>query len=282
MARVWIITGASRGLGWAFAEAAAASGDTVVATARNVEMLAPLVKTYGDKLVPMTLDVNSKAACDALVADVVKKFGKVDILVNNAGYGLRGAVEEVTEAQARAQIETNLFGALWMTQAVLPHMRAAKSGHILQISSMGGQVAFGALGLYHASKWGLEGFTESLAQEVAPYGIKVTIVEPGGFRTDWSGSSMTHATQMEAYSHLMGRTPPPPGTPPRLPAGDPVKAATALMEVVNSPEPPLRILFGVMAMDMVTGAYQRRLAEAEKWKAVAHSTEWTEPESAKS
>lgn len=274
MARVWIITGASRGLGWAFADAAATSGDTIVSTARNTGMLAELAKTHGERIVPMTLDVNSKADCDALVAEVIKRFGKIDILVNNAGYGLRGAIEEVTENQVRDQMETNFFGAFWMTQAVLPHMREAKAGHILQISSMGGQIALPGLGAYHASKWALEGFTESLVQEVGPFGIKVTIVEPGGFRTDWGGSSMTHATQMQVYGHLPGRNP---NAPRGLAGGDPVKGAAALMQVVNSPEPPLRAVFGVRAFDMVQEAYHRRLAEWDKWKVLARSTEWEEP-----
>jgi NAD(P)-dependent dehydrogenase (short-subunit alcohol dehydrogenase family) len=270
MARIWLMTGASRGFGWSFTEAAAAAGDTVVATARNPGVLKPLVDKHGDKVVPMKLDVTDRAACFAVVDEVVRRFGRIDILCNNAGYGLRGAVEEVTEDEVRAQMETNFFGAFWMTQAVLPQMRQQKSGHIIQISSMGGQVAFPRLGVYHASKWALEGFTESLVQEVAPFGIKITIVEPGGFRTDWSGSSMTFSQVNEAYSHL------PTPQPNRAPqGGDPDKAATALMEVVNSPEPPLRVVMGVRAFDMVQEAYHRRLAEWDKWKTVAHSTEWT-------
>lgn len=274
MARIWLMTGASRGFGWTFTEAAAAAGDTVVATARNPEVLKPLVDAHGDKVVPVKLDVTDRANVAAVVNEVVERFGRIDLLCNNAGYGLRGAIEEVTEEQVRAQMETNFFGAFWLTQAVLPQMRAQGSGHILQVSSMGGQVAFPGLGVYHGSKWGLEGFSEALAQEVAPHGIKVTIIEPGGFRTDWGGSSMIHADQNPAYSHLPGRQA---NAPRRQPAGDPVKAATALMQVVDNPDPPLRVLFGVGALDMVQDAYHRRLVEWDKWKAVSRSTEWTEP-----
>lgn len=270
MARVWIMTGASRGFGWTFTEAAAAAGDTVVATARNPDTLKALVEAHGDKVVPMKLDVTDRANIDAVVAETIARFGRIDLLCNNAGYGVRGAVEELTEQQVRDQMETNFFGAFWMTQAVLPQMRAQKSGHILQVSSMGGQVAFPALGVYHASKWALEGFTESLAAEIQPFGIKVTIVEPGGFRTDWGGSSMVHAEQMDVYGHLPNRQP---NAPRRRPAGDPVKAATALMQMVNSDQPPLRLLMGVGALDMVQEAYHRRLAESDKWKVLARSTE---------
>lgn len=272
MARIWLMTGASRGLGWAFTEAAAAAGDTVVATARNPDVLAPLVKAHGDRVVPMRLDVTDRAAVFDTVAQVAERFGRIDILCNNAGYGLRGAVEELTEAQVRAQMETNFFGALWVTQAVLPRMRAQKAGHILQISSQGGQIALPALGAYHASKWALEGFTESLVAEVAPFGIRVTMVEPGGFRTDWGGSSMIHAEQNPIYSFLPGRNP---NAPRGQPAGDPVKGAAALMQIVDSADPPLRVIFGVAAFDRVQEAYHRRLSELDKWKTVARGTEWT-------
>lgn len=271
MARIWLMTGASRGLGYAFAEAAAAAGDTVVATARNPDTLKPLVEAYGDKIVPMKLDVTDRANIDQVVSDIVARFGRLDVVCNNAGYGLRGAVEEVTEQQVRDQMETNFFGAFWVTQAVLPQLRAQKSGHILQVSSMGGQVAFPALGVYHASKWALEAFSESLAAEVAPYGIKITIIEPGGFRTDWSGSSMTNATHHEAYAHLPGRQA---DAPRRVPAGDPVKGGAALMRMMDSDQPaPLRLLMGVGAFDMVQEAYHRRLAESDRWKVLARSTE---------
>lgn len=232
-------------------------------------MLQPLADQFGDQFAAMALDVTDKAAVNDVVAAAVARFGRIDIVVNNAGYGLRGVVEEVSEAEARAQIETNLFGALWVTQAVIPHMRAQGTGHIVQISSMGGQIAFPGLGLYHASKWGLEGFSESLAAEVAPFGIKVTIVEPGGFRTDWNGSSMAHATPLPGYENIPGRD----GVRRQSP-GDPAKAGPALLRVVDDPNPPLRAIMGVMALDMVQEAYHRRLAEADRWKAMSRSTEF--------
>jgi NAD(P)-dependent dehydrogenase (short-subunit alcohol dehydrogenase family) len=270
---VWFITGSSRGFGLAFTEAALARGDSVVATARSPEVLDPLVKEHGDRALALALDVTDRVAVASAVDAALDRFGRIDIAVNNAGYGLRGAVEEVTEAEARTQMEVNFFGALWVTQAAIAPMRAAGSGHIIQVSSMGGVIAFPALGLYHASKWALEGMTESLAQEVAPFGIKVTIVEPGGFRTDWNGSSMQHSTHLAEYEFLPGRAA---GAPRRTSPGDPVKAAAALMQIVDDPNPPLRVLMGVMAFDLAQEAYHRRLAEWDRSKVLSRSTEWTE------
>ncbi len=180
MSKVWFITGTSKGFGRVWAEAALARGDRVVATARNADTLTPLVEAYGDLVLPLALDVNDKAAIDAAVKRAHEHFGRLDVVVNNAGYGLFGAIEEITERQARDQVETNLFGPLWVTQAVLPILREQGSGHIIQVSSIGGVQAFPTLGLYHASKWALEGFSQSVAAEVADLGIKVTIVEPTG------------------------------------------------------------------------------------------------------
>jgi NAD(P)-dependent dehydrogenase (short-subunit alcohol dehydrogenase family) len=203
--RTWLVTGASRGLGYAFADAALESGDTVVATARDPQSLRGLVDTYPNQVKPYELDVTDGQAVTAVVEDAAKRCGRIDVLVNNAGYGLAGGVEEVTEQQARQQLEVNFFGALWCTQAVLPVMRQQNGGHIFQISSIGGVAAFCNTGLYHASKWALEGLSESLAQEVEEFGIGVTIVEPGPFRTDWNGDSMTRATAMSAYDDVLGR-----------------------------------------------------------------------------
>src|SRR6202041_3281699 len=197
--KVWFITGTSRGFGRVWAQAALARGDRVAATARDVKTLAPLVERYGDLVMPLTLDVANKAAATPAVALAHERFGRLDVVVNNAGYGLFGTIEEVSESDARAQLETNLFGALWVAQAALPFMRAQGSGHIIQVSSIGGVNAFPTVGLYHASKWGLEGFSQSLAAEVREFGIKVTIVEPGGFATEWGGASAKRATPMPAY-----------------------------------------------------------------------------------
>src|SRR5579859_3724474 len=194
--KVWFITGTSRGFGRVWAEAALARGDRVAATAREVSALAPLMARYGDRIAPLTLDVTDRAAAIEAVAFAHDRFGRLDVVVNNAGYGQFGTIEEVSESEARAQIETNLFGALWVTQAALPFMRAQRSGHILQVSSIGGVNAFPTLGLYHASKWALEGFSQSLAAEVAGFGIKVTLIEPGGYATDWSGPSAVRAAPL--------------------------------------------------------------------------------------
>jgi NAD(P)-dependent dehydrogenase (short-subunit alcohol dehydrogenase family) len=171
----------------------------VAATARDIKSVQPLVGRYGELVAAMAFDVTDKAAVGEAVAETIKRFGRIDVAVNNAGYGLFGTIEEVSEAEARAQLETNLFGALWVTQALLPHMRGQDSGHIIQVLLIGGVNAFPTVGLYHASKWGLEGFSQSLAAEVAAFGIKVTIIEPGGFATDWRGPSAKRATPMPAY-----------------------------------------------------------------------------------
>src|SRR5580658_3885478 len=197
--KVWFITGTSKGFGRVWAEAALARGDRVAATARNAATLSALVDRYGDQLAALTLDVTDKRAVEAAIGEAHRRFGRLDVVINNAGYGLFGAIEEVSEAEARAQIETNLFGALWVTQAVLPIMRAQKAGHIIQISSIGGVWAVPTVGLYHASKWGLEGFSQSLAAEVKGLGINVTIIEPGGFATEWGTASAHRAKQLPAY-----------------------------------------------------------------------------------
>jgi len=264
--KVWFITGSSKGFGRVWAEAALARGDRVAATARRVSTLAPLVERYGNQIAAITLDVTDKAAVDAAIRQAHANFGRLDVVVNNAGYGLFGAIEEISEAEARAQIETNLFGALWVTQAALPIMRAQGSGHIIQVSSIGGVNAFPTVGLYHASKWGLEGFSQSLAAEVAAFGIKVTLVEPGGYATDWSGPSAQRATPMPAYedaraaiaSFRSGNIP-----------GDPDATGPAILKVVDAKEPPLRIFFGSGGLPMTRAEYARRLDTWEKWNEVA-------------
>jgi NAD(P)-dependent dehydrogenase (short-subunit alcohol dehydrogenase family) len=264
--KVWFITGTSKGFGAVWAEAALARGDKVVATARHVKTLAPLVERYGDRVAAMTLDVTDKRVVDATIAQAHERFGRLDIVVNNAGYGLFGAIEEVDEAEARAQIETNLFGALWVTQAALPFMRAQKSGHIIQVSSIGGVNAFPTVGLYHASKWALEGFSQSLAAEVAEFGIKVTLVEPGGYATDWGGPSAIRARQMPEYdgaraamAAFRGRNIP----------GDPEATAAAILKIVDAEQPPLRIFLGSGGLPMTRAEYARRMETWEKWNAVS-------------
>lgn len=264
--KVWFITGTSKGFGRVWAEAALGRGDRVAATARDVNSLAPLVERYGDRIAAITLDVTAKVAVERAIRQAHARFGRIDVVINNAGYGLFGAIEEVSEAQARAQLETNLFGALWVTQAALPIMRAQGSGHIIQVSSIGGVNAFPTIGLYHASKWGLEGFSQSLAAEVADFGIKVTIVEPGGYATDWGGPSAKRATQMRAYD----------GARASIAAfrsnkvpGDPDATGSAILKVVDAKDPPLRIFFGTGGLPMTRAEYARRIATWEKWNDVS-------------
>jgi NAD(P)-dependent dehydrogenase (short-subunit alcohol dehydrogenase family) len=258
--KVWFVTGSSRGFGRVWVEAALKRGDKVAASARNVKSLDPLVAEYGENVLPLELDVNHKEAVDAAVRRAHERFGRLDVVINNAGYGLFGAIEEVSEAQARAQIETNVFGALWVTQAVLPILRAQRSGHIIQVSSIGGVNAFPNIGLYHASKWALEGFSQSLAAEVRDYGIYVTLVEPGGYTTDWGGSSAVHSDPLPAYdgireAHQARRA--------TMRRGDPLATAPVVLELVDMAEPPLRILFGSGIVDMITKEYANRV---EVWK----------------
>jgi len=264
MSKVWFITGSSKGFGRIWAEAALERGDKVALTARNADTVAELVERYGrENALPLTLDVTDKGAVDAAVAQAHEHFGRLDVVVNNAGYGLFGSVEEVSEQQARDQIETNLFGALWVTQAALPILREQGSGHVVQVSSIGGVHAFPGIGLYHASKWGLEGFTQALAGEVADLGIKVTIVEPGGFSTDWAGPSSVSADELDAYQPVRDANAD--RWSDASAVGDPRATGPAILELVDAEQPPLRIFFGKNPLDMIRPEYERRMAEWERW-----------------
>jgi NAD(P)-dependent dehydrogenase (short-subunit alcohol dehydrogenase family) len=263
-AKTWLITGTSRGFGREWALAALERGDSVAATARDAGSLDELVAEHGDRVLPISLDVNDREADFAAVAQAHERFGRLDVVVNNAGYGQFGMVEELSEAEARDQIETNLFGALWITQAALPFMRAQGSGHILQVSSIGGISAFPTVGIYHASKWALEGFSQALAQEVGGFGIKVTLIEPGGYSTDWSGSSAKRATPLPAYDELRERTAA--WRAQRGAPGDPVATRDAVLRIVDSENPPLRIFFGEAPLGIATADYESRLATWNEWQ----------------
>ena len=264
--RTWFITGASRGFGREWTIGALERGDSVAATARDTGTLDDLVQRFGDRLLPLKLDVDDRAAVFAAVNAAHERFGRLDVVVNNAGYGQFGAVEELSEAEIRAQIETNLFGALWVTQAVLPILREQRSGHIIQVSSIGGISAFPNVGIYHASKWALEGISQTLAQEVAEYGIKVTLVEPGGFATDWGGSSAKHAEPLPAYEHVREQN-----KQRRAAAkpGDPGASTAAVLKVVDAENPPLRIFFGDGPLGIATKDYESRLATWREWEPVS-------------
>jgi NAD(P)-dependent dehydrogenase (short-subunit alcohol dehydrogenase family) len=266
--KVWFITGTSKGFGRVWTQAALERGDKVAATARDVSTLSDLVGRYGDDLLPLALDVTDQDADYAAVAEAHDHFGQLDVVVNNAGYGLFGTVEEVTPEQARAQIETNLFGALWITQAALPYMREQRAGHIIQISSIGGVNAFPGLGLYHASKWGLEAFSQSLAAEVAGFGIKVTIVEPGGYSTDWAGPSSVQARRMPEYAEMWDQAAKARASRQTSP-GDPDATGPAILELVDADEPPLRVFFGSAGLGMTRAEYEKRIETWEQWDALA-------------
>jgi NAD(P)-dependent dehydrogenase (short-subunit alcohol dehydrogenase family) len=255
--KTWFITGASRGFGNVWAAAALERGDRVAATARTLSTLQPLIDAYGDRILPLRLDVTDRAAVIAAVTRAAEHFEGLDVVVNNAGYGLFGMVEEVTEEQARAQMETNFFGALWVTQAALPLLRAQRSGHLLQVSSIGGVAAFPTLGLYHASKWALEGMSDALAQEVAGFGVHVTLLEPGPYGTDWSGGSAVHTTALDAYEPVRAARRASAGN--RAPA-DPAGTVPAVLALADSPEPPLRMFLGPYPYPIVERVYRERLA----------------------
>jgi NAD(P)-dependent dehydrogenase (short-subunit alcohol dehydrogenase family) len=266
--KIWFITGASRGFGREWAIAALERGDSVAATARDTATLDDLAAKYGDRLLPLRLDVTDREGAFAAVEQAHERFGRLDIVVNNAGYGHFGTVEELSETDVRDQMETNFFGALWVTQAALPILRAQGAGHILQVSSIGGISAFGGIGAYHASKWALEGLSQALAQEVAPFGIHVTLIEPGGFATDWAGPSAKHSTPLPAYDAYReevqrmrrDRNPRP---------GDPMASGKAVLAVVDAEEPPLRVFFGDGPLATATADYEARLQTWRQWEPVS-------------
>jgi NAD(P)-dependent dehydrogenase (short-subunit alcohol dehydrogenase family) len=263
MKKTWLITGTSKGFGRVWAEAALGRGDQVVATARRLESLQALNETYGEKVLTLGLDVTDKGAVERVVKRAHDHFGRLDVIVNNAGYGQFGAVEEISEQEARDQLETNLFGALWVTQAALPYLREQGSGHIIQVSSVGGVLAFPDLGMYHASKWGLEGFSQALNQEVRPLGIKVTLIEPMGYTTDWAGSSAKHARELPAYDIVRKNNTARQSSSLR---GNPEATGSVVLKLVDMEEPPLRIFFGKGVHDWIHTEYERRLAEWGRFK----------------
>jgi NAD(P)-dependent dehydrogenase (short-subunit alcohol dehydrogenase family) len=268
MAKTWFITGASRGFGREWTIAALERGDTVAATARDPQTLDDLVAQFGDKLLPITLDVNDREAVFAAVARAHEHFGALDVIVNNAGYGQFGMIEEISEAEARAQFDTNVFGALFVTQAALPFLREQGSGHILQVSSIGGISAFPNIGIYNASKWALEALSQSLAAEVADFGVKVTIIEPGAYSTDWGGASAMHAAANPAYDAFREKAAEQRKARAGNP-GDPVATRAAVLQVVDAENPPLRVFFGDGPLAIATRDYESRLATWREWEPVS-------------
>jgi NAD(P)-dependent dehydrogenase (short-subunit alcohol dehydrogenase family) len=263
--KVWFITGSSRGFGREFVKAALARGDRVAATARDVDSLNDLVDPREDAILRLAMDVTDRSA----VGDAVKRahdhFGRLDVVVNNAGHILHGAVEEINEQDLRNQLETNLFGPLWVTQSALPILRQQRSGHIIQISSLAGVAAYPTLGGYHASKWALEGLSEALAGEVAQFGINVTIVEPGSFATTlYSGS--VQSTSLAEYDALREALI---ADHPMDTLGDPTAAAQALLKIVDADNPPLRVIFGTHPYQAAQQVYADRLKAWAEWSELA-------------
>ncbi|TCO48531.1 NADP-dependent 3-hydroxy acid dehydrogenase YdfG [Kribbella antiqua] len=275
MSKIWLITGSSRGLGRALTEAVLAAGDRVVATARKPEQLDDLVDQYGDRIRAIALDVTDAVAARAAVQTALDEFGGLDVVANNAGYANSAPIEETTDADFRAQLETNLFGVVNVTKAALPLFRERRAGHFLQFSSVGGRVGgTPGMGAYQTAKFAVEGFSEVLNNEVKPFGVKVTIIEPGAFRTDWGGTSMTIAPVGPDYDETVGamnryrlETD---GTQP----GDPAKAAAAILTIVALDNPPLRLLLGKDALTHAERASQSRAEEATAWSHLTTSTDF--------
>jgi NAD(P)-dependent dehydrogenase (short-subunit alcohol dehydrogenase family) len=270
--KTWFITGAASGFGHAFAEHALAQGHNVVATARDAGRLADLVALAPDRVLATPLDVDAAGAAEAAVRAAVARFGRIDVLINNAGYGVVGALEETPDAELRALMNTNFFGAMAVTRAALPVLRAQKSGAIVNISSLGGQLSFSGFSAYSASKFALEGASEALAQEVAPFGIKVLIVEPGQFRTQLAGSGMRHMPVIEAYQPVVGATREFAHTMHNTQAGDPRRAAVAIEKALDAEHTPLRLQLGDDSVDAVRAHAQALLKDMEAWEAVSRST----------
>jgi NAD(P)-dependent dehydrogenase (short-subunit alcohol dehydrogenase family) len=272
--KVWLVTGSSRGLGRALAHAVVASGDRLVATARHPGTLNDLVMGRENQVLTMELDVTDMAqACSALQA-TVDAFGRVDVIVNNAGYANVCSIEDFREEDMRAQVETNLWGVVNVTRAALPFLRAQRDGHLIQISSIGGRITGPGLAPYQMAKWAVEGFSGALRKEVTPFGVRVTVVEPGGIRTDWAGSSMTIYEVREDYAPSVGvsaRRMEASG--PGSSLGDPVKMARAILQVAGMDNPPEQLVLGSDALLLARRADEARLHELDRWEELSLSTD---------
>ncbi len=275
MAKTWLITGSSRGLGRELAQAVLDDGDHVAAAARRPGSLDDLVARYGGRIRPVALDVTDPVAAREAVQAAVTEFGSLDVVVNNAGYATSASIEDLPEEEFRAQLETNLFGVVNVTRAALPVLRAQRSGHIIQVSSIGGRVGgTPGMGGYQAAKYAVEGFSEVLANEVRPLGIKVTIVEPGAFRTDWGGSSMHILPVSEDYEPTVGEMNHYRRAVDGQQPGDPARAATIITEIARLDQPPLRLLLGSDAVRIAGESAEARQAEAAEWAPVSRSADF--------
>lgn len=269
---VWFITGASSGFGRAFAEYALSQQYKVVAAARNIAKLNDLAATHFGQLFPVPLDVNNRNQVEAAVRYATDHLGQIDVLINNAGYGIVGAVEETPEQELRAQMETNFFGAVAVTRALLPMFRRQRNGAIVNISSMGGQMSVAGFGAYSASKFALEGFSEALAQEMKPFGVKVLIVEPGQFRTNLAGDAMKFMPEMEAYRETAGATRAFAHSMHGTQEGDPGQAARAIDLALREADTPLRLQLGEDAIIAIRAHAEMLLKDLARWEGVATNT----------
>jgi NAD(P)-dependent dehydrogenase (short-subunit alcohol dehydrogenase family) len=274
MPKIFFLTGSSRGLGREIAEAVLAAGHSLVASARQPASLADLTERYGPRILSVALDVTDPAAAEAAVAAGVAAFGRIDVVVNNAGYANLAAIEDITLEDFREQLETNLLGVVNVTKAALPRLREQGGGHIIQVSSIGGRLATAGLSAYQAAKWAVGGFSEVLAKEVGPLGIKVTVLEPGGMQTDWAGSSMRVTPISPPYQQTVGamaRLHDEIGSGSAL--GDPAKVAQVVLDVAAMDEPPLRLILGSEAYAYATAAAKARAESDAAWRPVTISTD---------
>jgi NADP-dependent 3-hydroxy acid dehydrogenase YdfG len=275
--RVWFITGASTGFGRLLAEEVLKTGGKAIATARNLDKVKDLEVQYPQTAKALALDVTDAGQVDSAVTQAFAQFGQVDVLVNNAGYGVAGAIEEVSEAEFMPMFETNVFGLLRVTRAFLPHLRKQRSGHILNLSSIGGVVASPGIGFYNATKFAVEGISEALAAELAPLGIRVTIIEPGPFRTDFLGrSGVVAKTRTADYDSTAGNMRKYFVENDGKQKGDPLRAVHAMMQVVESPEPPLRLLLGASALERLRGKLSNWEKEIAVWEKVTVGADFPE------
>ena len=273
MAQVWLVTGSSRGLGRAIVEAGLAAGNKVLATARDITSLADLSERYGDQVKLFAMDVTDEAAAANAVMAAVDVFGSLDVVINNAGYGNLSSVEDTPLSEFRAQIETNLFGTIIVTKAALRYFREKKAGQFIQFSSVGGRIGPPGRGPYSAAKWGVEGFSEVLSKEVGPLGVKVTIIEPGGFRTDFAGSSTEIREGRPEYDATVGKAARFQRTYNDKQPGDPAKAAAAVLHIASLTDPPLRLLLGSDAVRFVEQNDLAKMDSDRKWKDLSISTD---------
>lgn len=272
MKKTILITGASRGFGKIWAKAFLKRGDNVIATARNLEHIQDLVTEFGKAVLPLRLDVTNRAQCFAVVETAYQHFGKLDVVINNAGYCLFATIEEASEQEVRDQFDTNVFGSLWIAQAVIPIMKKQRKGHIIQVSSVLGLSGAPTFGIYCASKSAVEGINESMEGELKGFGINTTLIEPNGFATDWSGSSAVRSKKLDDYDGVRSYVF---SVLKQLPVGNPAATAEAILKIVDAETPPLRVFLGKLGLPRMKTIYAERIALWEKWSELSDAAQGT-------